>query len=87
MFETHRIGLPERKEKQMKQANQEPYDILYARLSQEDDREGESNSIQNQRMTWSNTPERKGSSIHTFCTMTVSPVPISTVPDGTKSCG
>ncbi len=27
----------------MKQANQEPYDILYARLSQEDDREGESN--------------------------------------------
>ena len=34
----------------MKQANQEPYDILYARLSQEDDREGESNSIQNQRM-------------------------------------
>lgn len=31
----------------MKQANREPYDILYARLSQEDDREGESNSIQN----------------------------------------
>ena len=50
MFETHRIGLPERKEKQMKQANQEPYDILYARLSQEDDREGESNSIQNQEL-------------------------------------
>ena len=34
----------------MKQANREPYDILYARLSQEDEREGESNSIQNQRM-------------------------------------
>ncbi len=34
----------------MKQANQEPYDILYARLSQEDDREGESNSIQNQEL-------------------------------------
>ena len=33
----------------MKQANREPYDILYARLSQEDEREGESNSIQNQR--------------------------------------
>jgi len=33
----------------MKQANQK-YTILYARLSQEDDREGESNSIQNQRM-------------------------------------
>lgn len=32
----------------MKQANREPYDILYARLSQEDEREGESNSIQNQ---------------------------------------
>lgn len=31
----------------MKQANREPYDILYARLSQEDEREGESNSIQN----------------------------------------
>ena len=34
----------------MKQANQEKYDILYARLSQEDEREGDSNSIQNQRM-------------------------------------
>ena len=33
----------------MKQANQK-YTILYARLSQEDDREGDSNSIQNQRM-------------------------------------
>ena len=33
----------------MKQANREPYDILYARLSQEDEREGESNSIQNQK--------------------------------------
>jgi DNA invertase Pin-like site-specific DNA recombinase len=31
------------------QANQK-YTVLYARLSQEDDREGESNSIQNQRM-------------------------------------
>ena len=47
MLVTYRIGLPERKEKKMKQANQELYDILYARLSQEDDREGESNSIQN----------------------------------------
>ena len=34
----------------MKQANREPYDILYARLSQEDEREGESNSIQNQEL-------------------------------------
>lgn len=33
----------------MKQANQK-YTILYGRLSQEDDREGDSNSIQNQRM-------------------------------------
>ncbi len=33
----------------MKQANQK-YTILYARLSQEDDREGESNSIQNQEL-------------------------------------
>ena len=31
-------------------ANQEKYTILYGRLSQEDEREGESNSIQNQRM-------------------------------------
>lgn len=31
-------------------ANQEKYTILYGRLSQEDDREGESNSIQNQRL-------------------------------------
>ena len=29
-------------------ANQEKYTILYGRLSQEDEREGESNSIQNQ---------------------------------------
>ena len=28
-------------------ANQEKYTILYGRLSQEDEREGESNSIQN----------------------------------------
>ena len=33
----------------MKEANQK-YTILYARLSQEDEREGDSNSIQNQRM-------------------------------------
>lgn len=39
----------------MKQANQK-YTILYGRLSQEDDREGESNSIQNQRMMLENTP-------------------------------
>ncbi|MCM1564603.1 MAG: hypothetical protein NC238_01360 [Dehalobacter sp.] len=33
----------------MKQANQK-YTILYGRINQEDKREGESNSIQNQRM-------------------------------------
>lgn len=44
----------------MKQANQEPYDILYARLSQEDDREGESNSIQNQRMILEQYAREKG---------------------------
>ncbi|MBA1334735.1 MAG: hypothetical protein HPY66_2639 [Firmicutes bacterium] len=33
----------------MKQANQK-YTILYGRLSQEDERDGESNSIQNQRL-------------------------------------
>ena len=32
----------------MKQANTEQYDILYGRLSQEDERDGDSNSIQNQ---------------------------------------
>lgn len=31
-------------------ANQKQYTILYGRLSQEDEPEGESNSIQNQRM-------------------------------------
>jgi len=46
---TFRIGLPNEKEVFTKQANQK-YTILYARLSQEDDREGESNSIQNQRL-------------------------------------
>lgn len=44
----------------MKQANQEPYDILYGRLSQEDDREGESNSIQNQRMILEQYAREKG---------------------------
>ena len=31
-------------------ADKEKYTILYGRLSQEDEREGESNSIQNQRL-------------------------------------
>ena len=31
-------------------ANNEKFTILYGRLSQEDDREGESNSIQNQEL-------------------------------------
>ena len=44
----------------MKQADQEPYDILYARLSQEDDREGESNSIQNQRLILEQYAKEKG---------------------------
>jgi site-specific DNA recombinase len=46
---TFRIGLPNEKEVFMKQANQK-YTILYGRLSQEDERDGESNSIQNQRL-------------------------------------
>ena len=43
----------------MKQANREPYDILYARLSQEDEREGESTSIQNHDVMYRgwNTPK------------------------------
>ena len=44
----------------MKQANREPYDILYALLSQEDEREGESNSIQNQRMILEKYASEKG---------------------------
>jgi site-specific DNA recombinase len=44
-----RIGLPTKKEVFMKQANLK-YTILYGRLSQEDERDGESNSIQNQRL-------------------------------------
>jgi site-specific DNA recombinase len=44
-----RIGLPNEREAFMKQANPK-YTILYGRLSQEDERDGESNSIQNQRL-------------------------------------
>lgn len=41
-------------------ANFEKYTILYGRLSQEDDREGESNSISNQRMILEKYAEEKG---------------------------
>lgn len=70
----------------MKQANREPYDILYARLSQEDEREGESNSIQNQRMILEQYAARKGSPIHISCMMMVFPEQISTGPGGIQRC-
>ena len=41
-------------------ANQEKYTLLYGRLSQEDEREGESNSIQNQRMMLEKYAEENG---------------------------
>ena len=41
-------------------ANNEKYTILYGRLSQEDEREGESNSIGNQRMMLQKYAEGKG---------------------------
>ena len=41
-------------------ANNEKFTILYGRLSQEDDREGESNSIQNQRLILTRYAEEKG---------------------------
>ena len=41
-------------------ANQEKYTILYGRLSQEDEREGESNSIQNQRLMLEKYAEDNG---------------------------
>lgn len=41
-------------------ANNEKLTILYGRLSQEDDREGESNSIQNQRLILAKYAEEKG---------------------------
>lgn len=41
-------------------ANNENLTILYGRLSQEDDREGESNSIQNQRLILTKYAEEKG---------------------------
>ena len=41
-------------------ASQEQYTILYGRLSQEDEREGESNSIQNQRMMLEKYAEDNG---------------------------
>jgi len=44
----------------MKQANLEQYDILYGRLSQEDERDGDSNSIQNQRMMLEEYAKEKG---------------------------
>lgn len=47
------------KEEKMK-ANDKKYTILYGRLSQEDDREGESNSIGNQRLMLEKYAEEKG---------------------------
>ena len=44
----------------MKQANTEQYDILYGRLSQEDERDGDSNSIQNQRLILEQYAKEKG---------------------------
>ena len=44
----------------MKQANTEQYDILYGRLSQEDERDGDSNSIQNQRLILEQYAKDKG---------------------------
>lgn len=41
-------------------ANNEKYTMLYGRLSQEDDRDGESNSIQNQRLILTKYAEEKG---------------------------
>lgn len=41
-------------------ANQEKYTLLYGRLSQEDEREGESNSIQNQRLMLEKYAEDNG---------------------------
>lgn len=41
-------------------ANDKKYTILYGRLSQEDEREGESNSIGNQRMMLQKYAEEKG---------------------------
>jgi hypothetical protein len=41
-------------------ANNEKLTILYGRLSQEDDREGESNSIGNQRLILEKYAEEKG---------------------------
>ncbi len=41
-------------------ADKEKYTILYGRLSQEDEREGESNSIQNQRLILTAYAEDKG---------------------------
>jgi len=59
------LGLPysvchNKKEDFYMMANNEKYTILYGRLSQEDDREGESNSIQNQRLILTKYAEEKG---------------------------
>lgn len=70
----------------MKQANREPYDILYARLSQEDEREGESNSIQNQRMILEQYASEKGFTNPYFLYDDGFPEQISTGPGGIQRC-
>jgi DNA invertase Pin-like site-specific DNA recombinase len=59
------LGLPysvchNKKEDFYTMANNGKHTILYGRLSQEDDREGESNSIQNQRLILTKYAEEKG---------------------------
>ena len=45
----YRTGLPNEKEVTMAGQENQQYTVLYGRLSQEDERAGESNSIQHQR--------------------------------------
>ena len=66
-------------------ANNEKYTILYGRLSQEDDREGESNSIQNQRLILTKYAEERALAIFGFCSMTGSVEQTSTALRGMRS--
>lgn len=61
------------------------YNILYGRLSQEDERQGESNSIHTKSCFWRSTRRTMDSRIPCSCPMTDTPVPTSSGPRGRKS--
>lgn len=61
------------------------YNILYGRLSQEDERQGESNSIHNQKLFLEKYAADNGLRTPYSCLTTDTPGPTSTGPRGRKS--